>query len=288
MIHDVFDIDYWIKVFPLDALRTSVIGKSKSMQPKASDITSPRHIAINEQLRSEAISEKDEIKRVATDVFVYNHGEPANRAVTKIGGVPYRSAQKSWVSNSSKEPLTFVGQLCFVDSKDIIDALPGDILLIFADADKNGYDWGDSSRLPLYFEWISLNEKDLIMADKVPLTEWKINPCFGSVFRTFDYPDLGAFDYPHISDFIPFSNPATKIGGVPTWVQNSKKLAGKFLGQINSIAPEIRDIYPYINSPEPITWSDWHDNHPLLWGDMGTLYLFIDDNSEIHWAVQGS
>jgi hypothetical protein len=288
MIHDTFDFDYWKKIFPLDTLRTAVFGRPKSMQPDTEAVTSPRHLCVNEQLRSEAISRNSEFRQILTDVFVFNFGEPLHRAVTKVGGLPYRSSEKAWPVNLKNEPLTFVGQFCFVDSQDITGSLPGDILLIFADADKHGYDWGDESRLPLKFEWVSLNEMQLITSNQIPLTLWKIAPCFGSIFRTIDYPDLDEFGYPDITDHIPFSSPATKIGGTPAWGQNLEKMTGRFLGQLNSIAPTIGDIYPYINSPEPITFYDWHDNHPLLWGDVGTLYLFIDDNKEIHWEIQAS
>ena len=66
-----------------------------------------------------------------TDIFLLNLGEPEQRAVTKVGGLPYRAAGKPWPIAQSGAPMTFLTQFCFVDSRDLVPPLPGDMLLVF-------------------------------------------------------------------------------------------------------------------------------------------------------------
>jgi len=44
------------------------------------------------------------------DIFVMAEGEPDNRWITKIGGVPYRPAAASWPQSCNGDPMAFVAQ----------------------------------------------------------------------------------------------------------------------------------------------------------------------------------
>jgi hypothetical protein len=165
VIHERLDIAHWKSVFSLARLRDEVRGKPASMQPTACIISGPYDIAVLEQLREEAFAFLPDIERVPTDIFVWNRGEPERRAVTRIGGLPYREAGKPWPIARSGTPMNFVAQFCFADSRDITPDLPGDILLFFAESKKwdkgvEDYDflWGvfDERDSETAFEWVAL------------------------------------------------------------------------------------------------------------------------------------
>ena len=189
--------------------------------------------------------------------------------------------------------MSFVGQFCFVDSKDVTGALPGDILLIFADAGKYGFDWGDKERSGLRFEWVSISESPLITGRNVPETDWIPMPCYGSIYRTFDYAESDRFSQYDDHDKLSVLE-ATKIGGLPVWTQDAASLPGRFLCSLASIEPAISGNFqaikvkpfPYLNKPDPIEFNEWYHSGTLRWGDMGVLNIFVDTSGQIHWAIQ--
>lgn len=95
-------------------------------------VSTPRDVILTEQLREEIRRRYDIGRSVPTDVFVFGVGEPNRRDMTKIGGLPYRPAEKPWPCIPSGAPLTFVGQMRFTESKDIVGDLPFKVLLMFA------------------------------------------------------------------------------------------------------------------------------------------------------------
>src|SRR5262245_32788489 len=138
MAHQKFDIERWKGLFPLEKLRkeakefvealrteepdryesaSDVEAHIKLMSPNGEIITSPRHLAVVEQLRTECLGSKY-LPEVPTDVFVFARGEPANRSVTKIGGLPFWPKERSWPTGKSGQPMSFVAQFCFADSMD--------------------------------------------------------------------------------------------------------------------------------------------------------------------------
>ena len=127
MIHSTVDAAYFTDLFALDRLRRD--EKDELLLPAGEIITSPYHIAVVEQLRGELLRDLPAPDSLPVDVFISAQGEPANRATTKMGGLPYWPAREDWPVNEYDSFLTFVGQLCFSDSQDILPPLPGDILL---------------------------------------------------------------------------------------------------------------------------------------------------------------
>jgi hypothetical protein len=127
----------------------------------------PKDIATLQRLRASAYAGLPNLTRVPTDVFVWRAGEPTQRAVTKIAGLPYRPAGRPLPLAPSGEPLTFVTQICFADSRELVPPLPGDVLLIFATGkpsprrdDGFALDWGTG----LTFEWTTLGDFPLVEA----------------------------------------------------------------------------------------------------------------------------
>src|SRR5262245_4812542 len=156
-VHDRLDLERWIRAFPLSRLRAearsfvrqreqehpsqyldsqAVENHIQLMSPKWEIVVGPPTVAVNEQLRTEAVAGRSHLgKRLPTDVAVWARGEPRNRAITKVGGLPYRPSDAPWPSDGRGEPMRFIVQICFADSRDLVPPLPGDILLVFGDDD---------------------------------------------------------------------------------------------------------------------------------------------------------
>jgi hypothetical protein len=77
--------------------------------------------------------------------------------------------------------MTFLGQHNFSDSRDLVDDLPGDVLLIFAAIEE---DLNEVTR----FEWYPLGLCDLLGPSAVPVQPWRIDRCYGYSYRALSYP----------------------------------------------------------------------------------------------------
>jgi hypothetical protein len=288
MIHEQLDIAHWKSLFVVHRLRQSAGGKT----PEVDSISGPYDIAVLEQLREASYAHLLEIERVPTDVFVWSRGEPNQRAITKIGGLPYRIARKSWPIAQSGMPMTFAAQLCFVDSYTITPPLPGDVLLIFTEA-KN---WGDEAK-PLYdfmgesendsfllFEWTSLTTLPLVMQEDIPETGLQIMPCYGSIHRTWDYAHVDGYAYPDIAHYIPPVLEATKIGGICPRQDEERQNTEGYFCSLSSLSNEIYQPFPFLNVPETISWKEWQHSHPLKIGDVGLINLFLNHDGNVRWT----
>jgi hypothetical protein len=296
MIHDVLDLAHWKELFLREVIQMLT---AEELQRERLDLTSPFQLVINERLREKAGIFNCSHRSLPTDIFIFAEGEPLRRETTKIGGIPYLPANRHWPRLPSGKPLTFVAQFCFADSHDLTGELPGDVLLIFVESDEYGLDlnWADEAEMKrqIVFEWVSIGDFPLVTAAMIPKTKWKPFPCYGAIFRAYDYPDLDKFAYPETANYIPTINSATKIGGVPEWIQYEELLPGRFLCELNSTMAEGVLPYPFLNRSAPLdkTWSkqrtgEFGKTDLLHWGDVGTLYLFIDDEGQIHWTIQST
>jgi hypothetical protein len=290
MIHERLDIAHWKSVFSLARLRDEARVRHQR-QPEACVISGPYDIAVLEQLREESYARLSDVERVPTDVFVWARGESERREVTKIAGLPYWEARNPWPVAPSGTPMNFVAQICFADSRDLIPKLPGDILLIFAEgkewsAGEYDFTWGDydDSDSAIAFEWVGLGDFPLVTPAEVPETGWQIMPCHAHIHRTWDYPDVDGFAYPHVAEHVPSVFEATKIGGVSPWLDEEDDGPGEYLCSLSSLASEITKPFPFINVPEPISWKDWSDSHRLMIGDVGLLNFFINTYGDLRWT----
>ena len=278
-VHDRLNLAHWVAQFPLSRLRAdardyvlrrrqelpqeyaddhAVEDHVQLMNPKWDIVVGPGPVAVNEQLRAEAIAAGERpVRRVPTDVMVWAMGEPTNRAVTKIGGLPYRPADVVWPTDENGEPLRFIGQLCFADSRDILPGLPGDVLLVF----------GDENALVeepehLVFEWWPLTTVPLV--SEVPAVDGALGIYHAHLHRTDDWDDA-MFE-------------GTKIGGLPKFIQEVPDISGTFIGTLGSISVPDDQRHPFVNAAEPRGCSDDND---LMIGDMGSLYLFVRSDGSI-------
>lgn len=286
-LHLRLDLQHWITQFPLDRLRaeardfvlkrreelpeeyptdTEIYRHIKLMEPCGEILVGPGSLAVNEQLRAEAYAGgRYGGLRVATDVFVWARGEAPNPAMTKIGGLPYRPRSTPWPLDEQGRPMRFVAQICFADSRDMVGDLPGDVLLIFGDDDAL-----IAAPQSLALEWSRIGISDLV--SELPQVGGEaLAPCYGVIQRTEDWPDgLDAVEHT-VGPWRHFTFEGTKIGGVPSYIQGEPLVTGRFLASLGSIS------FVYPNDP-PINQSEPRgDYNDLMIGDMGTLYLFLDD-----------
>ncbi len=120
--HPVLDIDKWIQRFPFDPARIRFDGRPSS----------PGGVAFFEQARKLAGEHGDLGPSVPVDMFTWSDRSGDPGWLTKIGGSPWREKHKPWPKAPDGTYLTFLGQLCFANSKDLFPfELPGDVTLIF-------------------------------------------------------------------------------------------------------------------------------------------------------------
>lgn len=292
-LHQGVDLQHWIAQFPLERLRAEardfvlkrreelpeeyptaarVLDHIKLMEPHGEILVGPGTLAVNEQLRTEAFAGgRYSGSRRATDVFVWARGEAPHRAMTKIGGLPYRPQSVPWPLDDQDKPMRFVAQICFADSRDIVGDLPGDVLLIFGDDDALT---ADPTRLIL--EWSDLETEDLV-SEIPPLAAEPLTPCYSVIYRTEDWPDAGEEIERYCDPWLLRNFEGTKIGGVPSYIQGEPIdpipiVRGRFLTALGSIS--FVSTLPLTNQSEPCS-----DDNYLMIGDMGSLYLFFDDYS---------
>jgi hypothetical protein len=279
-----FNIDEWIPRFSLDPNAERYSGDI---------ITGPSQVGNNELLRRGMQDQYVWGSATPADVFVMADGEPLHRDVTKIGGLPYRPTNAPWPTNETGEPLLFLGQFNFADSRDITGNLPGDVLLIFADFE-------DDFSKSVVFEWREFGLENLVTAEAIPVHPHAFQPCYGHIWRTANYPDANDVARPKVekypkchgkdvwSDYhIPWIQ-GTQIGTAPFFIQGVPELPGRVLCTISSVQPEQHRSFPWINRADPLMpEGEWNfDQKHLMFGDMGCLYISIDDEGHLHWAEQ--
>jgi hypothetical protein len=277
-----FDLDEWLPRFPLTPSCGRYSGEG---------IDGPGSICNNEQLRREMKDEYDWGQPVPVDIFVMAEGEPNDRSVTKVGGLPFRGRNDEWPTTKNGEPMLFLAQFNFSDSKDIVGELPSEVLLVFGNSLSDCLD-------EIEMEWQStrLADEELIGTDEIPLHGDQFVPCFGYRFRTKSYPHAARLTpfseqkYPRCrgldvwSDFFLLQYMATQIGQAPFFIQpDDCNLPGTMLCTISSVGEACETPFPFINRPDPVPLSSPNFRHLML-GDAGCVYISIDDAQQLHWG----
>lgn len=314
MLHERLDINRWKSLFPVGRMREEVRRSVRERyerephlfeggphvewlilggQPYGGGGCSPADVAVHEQLVDEALfgvgKWQETPERTPTDVFAFALGEPERREATRYGGLPYRPKGEEWPTSGSGQPMTFVGQVCFADSRDVepVGRLPGDVLLVFGDTEKI-VRWLESDPAALSFEWRRVGEvEDPVADEEVPKTGWEIEPCRGVIHRAHDYPerryDQFDIDDPHRSARV---IGGTKIGGIPPWLQDEEPLPGVHLCTLAPVWPRFGDPYPFVNVEEAATSDSPYLNRLMTWGNWETVYVFVGDDGGLSWVLQ--
>ena len=118
------------------------------------------------------------------DWFVWSTNPARHPFLTRLGGVPHREADLPWPVDDNGLPLVFVGQICFLDSFDIVEhKLPGDVLLIFGDT---GNGLGSFDPDGFHLEWSQRFLRDPLRREQVPPQAERIPELTGVIHRTVE------------------------------------------------------------------------------------------------------
>jgi hypothetical protein len=241
-------------------------------------ITSPVHFVQRELMREKFSNTPgaDEGSR-ATDVFVFAAGEPKDRHVTKIGGLPYRPADKPWPTDTDNTPMAFWGQFCFSQSKDLVPKLPGEVLLIFG---HFGATWNFA------FEWYELGMSELVQEEHVPpISSWRRFPArYGLKCRTVDY----AFNHATEAFALWTVAMGTKIGGLPRRLPPDKPFSRRLLASLGSLSPAADIEYPWGNTRDPIDYTSYDGPDEFCINDLEVCYVLIDTDGVLSCELQPS
>jgi hypothetical protein len=285
--HPRFDFARFADLFSLPNVR-AMAENHVYLRPAGQFITSPYHLTVVELLRREVFGASPPSRGIPTDAFVFAAGEPPAPYLTKFGGAPFRPRSRPWPTTKDGRALAFVAQLAFVDSRDIVAELPGDVLLVFFDAEDR------YSNRSFRFEWVGLDESDVVLASEMPRAHYTWTPsrkrreagevaairpfelfvCHGVIHRTFDLPGERALFAAYERSWQIAELEATKIGGSPRAGQRTPNVAERFLGSIASVQVAASVPFPWVNQPEATSPRDIHRLGTWMFGDMGSLNLF--------------
>jgi hypothetical protein len=293
--HEVVAIKQWVGLFPLSE-HESKEGPRKFPTTRPGDpldlwkawgtpITSPGHLARIEQIRSRVRRKHDLGPGVPTDLILWGKGEPSKPYLTKFGGVPYRPADVPWPGEEDEDPMTFIAQFCFADSRDILPITPpGDVMLLFFRDEESCFDPDDEAVVRI--EWYDLGIPKLVTQRKCPKPSFPVPKLYGALYRTEEYPESGEIfrNEGHYQHYLIGTTQASRIGGETWFIQGDPRKAGEsLLCTLNSIMPA-EGAYPFINHEKPLTPRE-QERMEFLFGDVGCLYFLIDKKGRVRWTM---
>ncbi|MEZ6002732.1 MAG: DUF1963 domain-containing protein [Planctomycetota bacterium] len=233
---------------------------------------------------------------VPTDLLMMALGEPGNPAASKVGGRPFWPEGKPWPTLADGEPHRFLAQFHFGDSRDLVGITPG-ALLVLTTEDEEAWLWEPEQ---LHAHWLDPDQCTPQAFD--PPSTTATLPMYGVRHRAMDFPGASewlAANYEQGAEGekrADWCGPATvllstKIGGHPSFIQEDVGANLRFLAQLNSFTPNSGSAYPVIHRPEPLPkpWGDGADEyerHRTCYGDVGSLYLFLDSGGRLHFEFQ--
>jgi Domain of unknown function (DUF1963) len=301
--HPVVDLDYWIGVFPIEKLRDEHEAEYAQYPPwkgkpreelrrlTCDVISTPCDLAKLEQLREPVIVENQIDEAVPVDLFLWRQAATPERWLTRIGGTPYQPSGSTWPKDPvSGRPYTFVAQISFVDSLDVLPVTPpGELLLVFFKDAEAIFDVEDSIR----FEWVRIDDCDPISPKECPEPSFTTPELTGVRYRGFEFPDHSdAFEEVDCgaSYLLPVSQ-ATKIGteshfiqGYPDVPDGSVLIATLSSLQLHGSRPLIdEEVLPThdrsLDKSDDYGWGKFE----MMLGDVGCLYIFLDESGNTLW-----
>lgn len=290
MVHEKFDLGLWKSRFPLQKLiDEDKFGRWRNT--RADYVTSPGELALELQIREVTQANRGPFPTVPTDVFVFGEGEPREFYLTKVGGQAYLPQGLAWPTTSKGEPMSFVAQLCFLDSTDLVRELPGDVLLIFGRTiqmteSKTLY-WEPEDDDSFTFIWTRVDELE---KRNTPSDTWLFDPYYAALHRDVDLIDPDPFlkDGSGNLTLLPSILPTTKIGGKPFWAQDEADLPGRFIATLSTLNFKVNTPYPLLNRQEPLPTMKYSSpERAKLISLEAYLHLFLDSDT-VYWTAQGS
>jgi|GEM_PF-2436013 len=302
MSHPTFEVDLWRTRLVANA--RGEIGQTQRIGHLRAPSDSPISILVGEYYRKMALTSGRKLgRKIPVDQFTFGRGEPRERYLTKLHGLPYRPRNLSWPTDESGRPLTFLAQFSFVDSSDHMNGLPGDVLLIFIRNFKEPPYPG----IWLEFEWHRLGIEDLIM--ETPAPELPFPTCYGVRHRTWDFPNesLAMPVFQSLVDARKISSdasylaqcvramaiyPGMKIGGSPYWFEPSKissehRNRGTFLCAFNGLSVVSDTPYPFVNQPEPLDIQQTlSDENKICFYNGLILNFYLNNDGSVGYDAQ--
>jgi hypothetical protein len=314
--HPRFDLAAWSKVFPLRSFeRRSGPRRFHSSAPddpidlwkaQGRAINSPADMCCIEHVRKAAAAERDLGRKVPVDIFVWRAGAPAAPYLTKVGGIPHRERELEWPEDDEGNPATFVAQICFIDSLDIVPVRPpGDVMLLFlGGCDDDTFHPFEDYRI----EWSSIALDEPMRAKDCPPAQLPVPQLAGEIHRTCEYPDARFTMRRERGRIVPGSDPfarnykswffettqSTKIGQTTHFIQGDGPAKGQhLLCTFNSIEPSERDRWPFVGLPRlPRNHECAHSaafpdaprstgKYRIMFYDAGCMYFFIDKRGRV-------
>lgn len=300
-LHPKVDFEHWAKIFPIETFqKTSGPRRFDSTEkddpldlwkPHGAIITSPAHLCEIELVRKQYAQSQDLGRSVPVDIFLWSVDPPQEPFLTKLGGTPHRESTKPWPTLDGT-PLTFVGQFCFADSRDIVSQkLPDDVMLIFFKGADGLYN--DDS---IHVEWSSIELETPVSAEQCPAPSFTVPQLSGHIYRTNEFPDSReVFEKAGHDQFYLFpATQSTKIGRETFFIQNDPRGPNdELLCALNSIHPTTYPTgakWPFIGLETlPDNWRKLDDDYGwgkynMMFADVGCLYFLIDENGKVTWT----
>lgn len=255
-------------------------------------------------LRNELRQEWPEYETTLADIHVLARGEPENRAATKFGGLPFRPAGAAWPVTSAGDPYSFVCQFRFVESKDLLPPLPGDLLLVFL----KGVDLYTGDPEFIHFEWQPATLTNLMTASELRGEPWPYIHAYGLRYRSFDFVEFEEVAKRYLERSSAGPNEGSvpdvlvrrsatwaarlnglKIGGRPCWRDERPDDAppdNEFLCGFTDMFSSSEIEWPWANVQQPRPLGHWPTNEYLNWFDGFDLHFFLRDNQQIEWIFE--
>lgn len=217
---------------------------------------------------------------VSCDIINFSLGESEDRAMTKLGGVPYWPADRPWPKSWRGRPLSFLGQINFRDSLDIVGELPGEILVMFV----NRYDSVTSY-------WLDPLDEALIARENIPDGQRIFGPQYGVIHRTYDVPGKTLAEEAEVSPGVESSIFDLKIGGLPWGHASSERGRARFLFQLESPSEIVEfDDGSVEFTLAGMTCTEWHwpftkraDNEEPTF-EMNWWAAYLRQNGKLRWS----
>lgn len=307
--HPTVDLNHWISVFPLERLRDDEEFK-RAQYPAWKDtprsdlrqlwchsvISTPKDLAQLEQLREPILDMGLISEGTPVDLFLWQE-VPTKPWLTKLGGRPFLPADVSWPKDSlTGEPYTFVAQFCFLDSLDILPfAPPGDILLLFFKSEEPGEDPACSSDDDtIHCEWVKVPDVDPDLAIEYPKISQHVPELYGVRYRGMDFDEMELFDKADCQGGWKLAETqATKIGTSTFFIQGYPDVPNEaaLVATLSSLQLGVSETWPLLDVKKAPAAevrgraSNQWANRELMFGDMGAVYIFLDEHGNTYWKA---
>ena len=163
-------------------------------------------------------------KTTPADWFVWSTQPAAHPFLTRLGGVPHREASSPWPLDAAGRPRLFLGQICFLDSLDIVGhQLPGEVLLVFGAFDEEHDDLDPST---IHLEWSRRQLREPLQQARMPPQPMRIPQLTGVIHRTVE-------DWDGLTQ-------GTKIGARTLFIQDARLSDEALLCAISFFSPHRR------------------------------------------------